>query len=707
MRYVREFGIFLILLIICGFLLLSVYNNVESTTISQLNSVQMVHAKQAANSIERFFSTYNNTLSFLAENDHIITMDPEGRVLMQNFFVRHSEDIASITRVDKNGIILYTYPYESSTGANISSQAHVRKSISEQRVIISDVFTAVQGFRTVAFAMPVFKNGMYDGSLSILIPFKQLTQKDLESVRIVNTGYAWAISQKGTILYTPDPGLIDRSAFMVYNKSPTAISFISEAMNGKPGISAYTLEATRPGNDGPEKYQAAYYPVIIGNTHWSIIVATPEREILSTLQGFRNNLIIISGILVISLFFFAYYTTRAWGIVKEEEKRRTAEAALRESERNYRSMLDNMQEIFYRSDKEGNLIMISPSGVALLGYSSREEMLGKKVSSFYADPEDREKFLQAIKETGSITNFETRLKKADGTVMTFLASSHIYTDAGGNPLGIEGTLRDISDRKRTQVELHRKSEELSAAYEEMTSTAEELRQNYDELHKSQQALQQARKKLNLLNTITFQDIQNALFSLEGYIELQKVLPMDERAGAYVKKEKEVAAKISNSLAFARIYQDLGIRPPLWQNVNQTLLYAISHLDISKISRKDDVDGLEIYADPMLETVFFNLVENVTKHGKTATEISLHYRETTDHLIVFFEDNGAGIPDAEKEKIFERGYGSQKGMGLFLAQEILGITNISIKETGVYGQGARFEITVPKDEYRFVDRESHR
>jgi len=700
MKYVKEFGIFLLLLIICGSLLLSVYNNVESTTIDQLNSVQVVHAKQASNSIERFFSTYNNTLSFLAENNHIITMDPEGRVLIKEFFVRHSEDIASITRVDKNGIILYTYPYESSTGANISSQNHVRKSISEQRVVISDVFTAVQGFRTVAFAMPVFKDGRYDGSLSILIPFDQLTQKDLESVRLVNTGYAWAISEKGTILYCPYPDLIDKSAFTVYNKSPTAISFIYEAVKGKPGISSYTLKATRTGNDDPEKYQAAYFPVTIGDTHWSIIVATPEREILSTLQGFRNNLIIISGILVISLFFFVYYTTRAWGIVKEEEKRRTAEAALRESERNYRSMLDNMQEIFYRSDKEGNLIMISPSGVATLGYASREEMLGKKISSFYADPDDREKFLHTIRETGSITNFETRLKKADGTVLTFLASSHIYSDAGGNPLGIEGTLRDISDRKRTQQELHRKSEELSAAYEEMTTTAEELKHNYDELDRSQQALQMSRKKLNLLNTITFQDIQNALFSLKGYIELQKDIPMDERARVYVNKEKEVTEKISSSLAFAKNYQDMGIKPPLWQNVNQTLLYAISHLDLSNIVRKDNVEGLEIYADPLLETVFFNLVENVMKHGKTATEISFYYKETLDYLTLFIEDNGTGIPDAEKEKIFEREYGSQKGMGLFLVREILSITTISIKESGVYGQGARFEISVPKGEYRF-------
>ena len=256
--------------------------------------------------------------------------------------------------------------------------------------------------------------------------------------------------------------------------------------------------------------------------------------------------------------------------------------------------------------------------------------------------------------------------------------------------------------ERRTVDLTQKTNELQVAYEQLTATAEELKHNYDELHRIQQALTHARKKLNLLNSVTFQDIQEALFSLAGYLELQRELPMDEKAGAYVNKEKEVAEKISNTLAFAKNYQDMGMSPPLWQNTNQVFLLAISHLDISGLSRKVNLDNLELYADPLLETVFFNLAENLMRHGKTATEISLCYRETTDRLTVFIEDNGAGIPDADKEKIFERGYGAQKGMGLFLVREILGITNISINETGTYGKGARFEIMVPKGAYRFTD-----
>ena len=64
-----------------------------------------------------------------------------------------------------------------------------------------------------------------------------------------------------------------------------------------------------------------------------------------------------------------------------------------------------------------------------------------------------------------------------------------------------------------------------------------------------------------------------------------------------------------------------------------------------------------------------------------------------------------VANDEKEKIFERGFGKHTGMGLFLSQEILAITGLSLKETGIYGSGVRFEIEVPEGSYRLVPDES--
>jgi signal transduction histidine kinase len=79
-----------------------------------------------------------------------------------------------------------------------------------------------------------------------------------------------------------------------------------------------------------------------------------------------------------------------------------------------------------------------------------------------------------------------------------------------------------------------------------------------------------------------------------------------------------------------------------------------------------------------------------------TAIRFSAEEQENGLKVIYEDDGIGIPVPEKGRIFDRGYGKNTGYGLFLTREILGITGLTIEETGVLGKGCRFEITVPPD-----------
>jgi PAS domain S-box-containing protein len=666
MRYYRQIGIFILLLVACFLVTLFIYNDVESTTIDQVNTEQMIHARQAGEGIVRFFSMYNSTLTFLAGNNHIIAMDPEGRQLFRAFFLAHSDEISSITRVDGNGTIRYTFPFESSTGANISGQAHVRKSMATHAVVTSDVFTSVQGFRAIAFVMPVFRNGTYDGSVSILIPFDRITAKYLEPVRILDNGNAWIVSQNGVILYSPFPGQIDRPADEVFQDSPTVITFVGEAIKGPGGISSYTVTAVPP-SAASLTFEAVYLPVLVGDEHWSIIVATPRSEILGTLRTFRTELLVILAILVAILLYFTYYITRAHGIVREEEQRRIAEEALRRSERDYRNILKNMQDVFYRSDRDGNLIMVSPSGVDLLGYASEQDMLGKPINSFYARPEERTSLVRMIRENGSVTNYEIHLRKADGTVLTALTNTRQYTDEEGNYLGVEGILRDITDRMMAE-----------------------------------NALRQATKKLNLLTVITLNDIRNGLFTLSGYLELERIQSSEEKRQEYHGRETALLHQITHWLNIAKNYQDLGLNPPRWHNVKTTFILALSHLNLSGVTHSIDVRNLEIYADPLLETVFFNMAENISLHAPSASRLTLRYEIRDVGLVLILEDNGTGIKDERKQAIFERGLTPKNGMGLFMVREILEITGITIRECGTYGNGARFEMTVPRERYRFRD-----
>lgn len=395
------------------------------------------------------------------------------------------------------------------------------------------------------------------------------------------------------------------------------------------------------------------------------------------------------------------------GSLEDITERRRTEETLHEREAFLNNVVENIPDmIFVKDAQELRFVRFNKAGEDLLGYS-RDDLLGKNDYDFFPKEEadfftvkDREVML--MRQLRDIPEEKIQTKNMGERILH--TKKITLVDKEGNPQYLLGISEDITVQKRAEDEIIHKTDELRAAYEQLTANEEELRHNYEDLAKSQQALVQARKKLNLLNTVTFQDIQTAVFSLSGYLQLETENPTEEHLQQFRDKQMKIIRTITEYLKLAAQYQNVGLKPPTWQNVYQTFLYGISHLDLSRLSRTIEVRDLAIYADPLLEQVFFTLAENVVLHGKTATEIALRYQETTDGLVLIFEDNGVGIPDTLKENIFSRKYEEKKGLGLFLVREILEITGITIKETGIYGQGARFEMKIPTGQYQLKDHE---
>ncbi len=144
---------------------------------------------------------------------------------------------------------------------------------------------------------------------------------------------------------------------------------------------------------------------------------------------------------------------------------------IQKSEQDYRNILENIQDVYYRSDAEGNLVLASPSLAKLLGYSIVSDLYGKSIAeTLYYNPEEREKVLSDIQKNGAVTNYEVTFKKQDGTPVIVSTSSHKYFDSDGNYLGIEGIFRDITAQKRAEESL-KKSEDLYRTIFEMTGAA--------------------------------------------------------------------------------------------------------------------------------------------------------------------------------------------------------------------------------------------
>jgi len=313
----------------------------------------------------------------------------------------------------------------------------------------------------------------------------------------------------------------------------------------------------------------------------------------------------------------------------------------------------------------GGYIDVNRSFLDVLGYK-QEEVIGKMAAdldlSFHY--EDREAIWSEVKRTGSIRNKKIQLKTKDNKVITGILSADIIW---------------IQDNEALLVVIN----------------------DVTEITRLSDALLSANKKLNLLSSITRHDILNqvqALFFLGEF--LKDKVSQDSQGRSDLEKLLRAVETIHRQILFTRDYQDLGITAPAWMNVESVITREKENKIFSDISINVTTGSLEIFADPMFSKVCYNLLENSLRHGEHVTEIRVSFYESKEGGLLVFEDNGAGVPASEKKRIFNQGIGKNTGLGLFLTAEILSITGISIQETGEEGKGARFEISIPAEGFRY-------
>jgi len=220
----------------------------------------------------------------------------------------------------------------------------------------------------------------------------------------------------------------------------------------------------------------------------------------------------------------------------------------------------------------------------------------------------------------------------------------------------------------------------------------------------EEALRLANWKLNLLSGITRHDINNQMTVLQGYLSLLEMKQTDPTLDEYIQKMDASAKRISSMIQFTKEYEEIGITQPAWQDIRTIVTNAAKDISFGKIQLKNDLPvGMEVFSEPLIFKVFYNLMDNAVRYGDTITNIRFSVESRNGDRIIVCEDDGVGVPAIEKEKIFLRGFGKNTGLGLALSQEILEITGISIEECGEPGKGARFEMTVLKGMWRLAAR----
>ncbi len=372
---------------------------------------------------------------------------------------------------------------------------------------------------------------------------------------------------------------------------------------------------------------------------------------------------------------------------------------LRAEERKYRGIFENSQAgIFTFNTLTHTIEELNGKCARMLRYD-RHDLIGRDLSSLLPQADEREAFLQKIHLHPQADDIELHFITHDGIIRQFqVSASHSPNEM------VICSIIDITERKLAERVIRKAKEDLEQRVNERTSELlranEILTAEIQERKRFEAAIQLANRKLNTLSSITRHDILNQITALVMYLSLAQEIEKDPVVLDHINKTLQITQLIQKQIRFTRDYQNIGSSTPQWQGVGSSVSNAVDDLDLKNIRIEKDLGNLEIFADYLLEKVFYNLVDNSLRHGGKVTVCRISYFREGRDIVIVYEDDGIGIPADAKEKIFKREYYRNTGYGLFLAQEILSITGITIKETGEPGSGARFELHVPEGSFRF-------
>jgi PAS domain S-box-containing protein len=373
---------------------------------------------------------------------------------------------------------------------------------------------------------------------------------------------------------------------------------------------------------------------------------------------------------------------------------------LREEERKYRNIFENSQAGIFTFDLATlHIREMNRNCARMLNYEVND-LIGKDLFRILADSTNRDTFLNNMKNRTQAGETELLFLRKDGAVRHFLISASLTADGQVICSAIDITERKLAERviQKAKDDLELRVNERT---EELTQVNEGLKAEIQERKRFEAAIQLANHKLNTLSSITRHDILNQISAIVMYLSIAEEMATDPTLLDHLQKIGQITKLIQKQIRFTRDYQNVGETSPQWQNIAATIDNSIRDLDLGGVRIEKDLGDLEVYTDFMFVKVFYNLVDNSLRHGEKVTLIRFYYEETEAGIVIVCEDDGVGIPAMAKDRIFKREYYRHTGYGLFLTQEILNITGLTIRETGVPGEGARFEILAPKGKYRFA------
>ncbi len=586
-----------------------------------------------------------------------------------------------------------------------------------------------------SYITPIIKNGTFAGTVGIDVALENI-DRTVSQVKVFDTGYAFLVSNSGIFVSSPKKEYIGRMSLNQLSREKNNPNLAAMAADIREGKEGYT-EMADPFTG--KNVVMFYSPIETGN--WSMVVVAPTDEMLAGVAQLGGvlllvglfSIVVVGGIIIIVARNLSepivamsktadriasgdldVHVTEQEGelgvlanafnnmtaslkhtrtllltsnsdlerknlelgasneqLAAAEEELKAQFDALLASEIKFREIFDTINDGIHIHEiepdgKPGKFIEVNEVACRMLQYT-REELLNHGPLDIVTDYHNRplNEIIGELSSTGHAT-FETGHRRKDGTIVQVEINSH-EVNLNGKRV-VVGVVRNITDRKLAE-----------------------------------DALVRVNQKLSVLSQLTRQDLTTHMFVLNSFLEIaKKQAKGQDGIIKNIESGERAIRSIREVTEFTKDYQNMGEKPPKWQNVKLVFLFGLSHISIGEIRHSLETENLEIFADPLLEKAFQGILENSVANGGHVSLIRVWHKVTSDGITIVFEDDGVGIPKEKKERIFLRGEGGRASVrGLFFVQEILSITGITIRETGEPGKGARFEMIVPKGAWRMT------
>ena len=355
------------------------------------------------------------------------------------------------------------------------------------------------------------------------------------------------------------------------------------------------------------------------------------------------------------------------GIFRDVTERKKVEEKTRFQAR----LLNAVGQAVIAADINGAIIYWNHAAEQLYGWAE-EEVLRRNIMEILLQDivqEDLQSVLDHLSTSEPWTG-EVNLKRRDGVALSVIITTAPVTNEVGEIIGILGVSTDITEQKWMQE-----------IFNEAIAKVVELNE-----------------KLRVVESLTRHDIRNKLSALNGRIFLlKKRLGGNMQALSQLEEMELTSQKMLRIMEFEKNYVQVGSEE--LKNIDAERYVteaALLFSDLKGAKLINECRGLTVLADSMLRQLFYNLIDNTLKYGEKTRRIRVHYKEEEDQLKLIYEDDGVGIPDDEKSKLFQEGYGKGTGFGLYLIKRICEAYGWKIQETGKQGKGAQFTMTIPKN-----------